>query len=306
MRLKTNQRTFDECFNEFQAYNKIKNLRPATIKFYEQNIVHFKRYVADLQMNTITEDNIYGFILHLQEHYDNATTINTYLRCTRAFLYYCMKHDYIQRFEIKLIKEDRQIKEVYSDDDIIKLLKKPDLKRCSFTQYRDWVIVQYLLETGNRLSSVTGIKVEDVDINASMVTLKNTKNRIQAYSPVGCTLLKVMVQYIHEWGLGPNDYLFPNIDREKLTSRALQKSLYKYNKAHGVNMTGIHRFRNTFARSYVVNGGGAFKLQRLLGHSDISMTQRYVNLFSKDLIEDFDKYSIIDAYNRSDRIKRYR
>lgn len=65
--------------------------------------------------------------------------------------------------------------------------------------------------------------------------------------------------------------------------------------ARGVTKTGIHAFRHTFARLYLVEcGGDALKLQRLLGHSTLDMTKHYVRLYDQDLIADFQKHSPLE------------
>jgi integrase/recombinase XerD len=256
-------------------------------------------YAEDMQKHHMEK-----FILHLRENYSNAVTVNTYVRATRVLLYYAMSMNYLQSFEIKLIKQEKLVKETYSDIDIAKLVKKPDLKNCLFSEYRNWVMVQYFLETGNRLNTVINIKVGDVDISASMAVLKTTKNRKQMYSPMGNSLVKVLAEYIRVWGFKTEEYLFPNTNREQLTKNAIQNTMKIYNKCRGVEMTSIHAYRHTFAKNYVTSGGNAFKLQRLLGHSSLEITQQYVSLFSEDLAEDFGKHSIIDQYSNSEKIKR--
>jgi integrase/recombinase XerD len=306
-RIDTDEKTFETLYEEFQQYNKMKNLRPATIEFYYSNLKAIKSYLIEMGIKFIGEiqkHHVEAFILHLREHYSNAVTVNTYLRATRVLLYYAMTKNYLQPFEIKLIKQEKLVKETYSDEDIEKLVKKWDLKNCSFSQYRNWVMVQYFLETGNRLNTVINMKVGDLDLSAFMAVLKTTKNRKQMYSPIGSSLVKVLAEYIRAWGLTPEDYLFPNTTREQLKKNAIQNAMKIYNKSRGVEMTSIHAYRHTFAKNYVTSGGNAFKLQRLLGHSSLEITQQYVSLFSENLSEDFGKHSIINQYSTGNRLKR--
>ena len=80
-------------------------------------------------------------------------------------------------------------KDKYSNEDIQKLLVKPDFKTCSFVEYRDWVMVNYFIETGNRLHSVVNIKVgnvylfgedlaSDIDEHSIVERIKPTSNRL--------------------------------------------------------------------------------------------------------------------------------
>ena len=68
----------------------------------------------------------------------------------RAFLYWCMEKGYLEKYPIRLVRADNPIKEPYTTDELQKLLKEPDCKTCSFAEYRNWVIVNFLLGTGCR------------------------------------------------------------------------------------------------------------------------------------------------------------
>lgn len=306
-RVNEHEKNFDELYEEFQTANKIKNLRPATIEYYFQSLKPFRKYLEDSEVNyvrEITKRDVEHFILLLHEKYSSPVTINSCLRAVRAILNYAMSSDYLQKFDIKLVKQEKLAKETYSYEDIAKLIKKPDIKHCPFSEYRDWVLVQYLLETGNRLSTVINIKVSDVDLSAGMMTLRTTKNRKQMFSPLGNTLTKILSEYVRAWGLTDEDYLFPNAKREQLTKNSIQATIVKYNRGRGVQKTSIHAFRHTFSKNYIMNGGNAFKLQRLLGHSSLEITQQYVSLFAQDLAEDFNRYSIIEQFSSSNKVHR--
>ncbi|MCM1565135.1 MAG: site-specific integrase [Dehalobacter sp. 4CP] len=299
--------TYGEYYERFITSRKVLGVSEATINFYKWNLKALNLYLVNNgihYINSITKEDIDDFIVNLQEIYENKITIHTYLRATRTFLKYAMESEYVPKFNIRLIKLERHIKEVYNDDEIIKLLKKPDLKKCSFSEYRDWVMVQYFLETGNRLNSVINIKVEDVGFPEHIVKLRKTKNRKQMFSPIAESFSKVLYEYIETWKLNREDYLFPNFERKQLTRNAIQNAISRYNKRRGVEKTSIHAFRHTFAKNYIIKGGNAFKLQLLLGHSGMEITRQYVNLYGNDLTNDFEKFSIIDEYSHKSRIKR--
>jgi integrase/recombinase XerD len=302
------QKTFEELVNDFQLENKIKNLSEMTIRFYNQNLVHFQRFLNEkgiIYVHEITKNLVDQFVLWLREKELKDTTINTYLRATRAILYFAMNEDYIcPPFQIKLIKTDIRQKEPYTEEEIKKLLKKPDLKRCGFVEYRNWVLVNYLLETGNRLNTVINLKVADVDLENGMVVLSTVKNRKAQFNPISQYLVKILKGYIKTYGLNNEDYLFVNELGEQMTRNALQNSIRRYNKSRSVNKTSIHAFRHTFAKHYITSGGDALKLQRLLGHSTLNVTMNYVNLYGKDLKEGYEKHSIISKYADKPRMKR--
>lgn len=133
-------KTVEKAFQEFLQQCKIKNLSPSTIHFYEGHFKRFERFINSqgiAMLRDITKGVVNGYIVQMKEDLDNPISINTYLRCLRAFLYFCMKLQYINEFKIELLKTEKKIKETYTDAQLKLLLKKPNLKDCSFTEYRD-------------------------------------------------------------------------------------------------------------------------------------------------------------------------
>ena len=102
-------------------------------------------------------------ILYLQNRGCNDITVQSYMRGVRCFCYYLMEEGYLQRFKIKLPKADKRIKETYTDTELKKLLKKPNVKTCEFNEYKTWVFSNYLLATGNRISTVLSLQIKDLD-----------------------------------------------------------------------------------------------------------------------------------------------
>ena len=60
----------------------------------------------------------------------------------------------IDFFKIRMPHADKPLKEAYTEEELSKLLKKPNLRKCSFAEYRSWVMVNYFLSTGQRMNSV--------------------------------------------------------------------------------------------------------------------------------------------------------
>ncbi|KAB7663385.1 tyrosine-type recombinase/integrase [Bacillus sp. B1-b2] len=301
------EKTLEELFEDFQLENKIKNLSEMTIRFYDQNLVHYFRFLKEIDIVYVREvekKNVDKYILWLKKKGLKATTINTYMRAVRSFLYFAMRENYLIQFEIKLIKADKEQKEPYSEGDIKKLIKKPNIRECGFVEHRNWVLVNYLLETGNRLKTVINLMVQDIDFDNGMIILTTTKNRKAQYNPISEQLVKVLTEYIRMYRLNKDDYLFINELGNPLTRNSIQHSIARYNKKRGVEKTSIHAFRHTFAKYYITSGGDSFKLQRLLGHSTLDVTLNYVNLYSEDLKEGFDKHSILSNYTENPRMRR--
>ena len=99
-----------------------------------------------------------------------------------------------------------------------------------------------------------------------------------------------------------DDYLFCNVYGQQLVKSTCYNKLYEYNKKRGVETTGIHRYRHTFAKQWILNGGNVVSLSRLLGHSSLDIAQNYINLLVSDVAKQVDEINVLDKFGGRERI----
>ena len=87
-------------------------------------------------------------------------------------------------------------------------------KKCRFSEYRNWVFINYLIATGNRLSTVINIKIGDIDFDNDTIILKKTKNRNQQIIPIANSLKIVLLEYLKYRKGTSEDYLFCSSSRK--------------------------------------------------------------------------------------------
>lgn len=220
-------------------------------------------------IDSITEETVGDYIFAMKEEKLSDTTINTNLRMVRAFLYWCMEKGYLEQFAIKLVRADDPIKEPYTAQELEKLLTAPNRKSCSFAEYRNWVMVNFLLGTGCRASTLVNLKIGDLDLSAGMVTFRHMKARNQQMVPLAKSLVKVLEEYLEFRGGEPSESLFVSEYGNALTVSALGNAVWTYNHSRDVAKTSVHLFRHTYAKLYIQAGGDPFRLQKLLGHVDL-------------------------------------
>ena len=291
----------DSKINIQQAYEKFilscrnKNLSVKTIQYYESEYNRFSHYVNQHDsVKTITSQLIQQYCLHLQtETNANDVSIQTYMRGIRAFCYYLMRTDYIPTFHITLPRAQKKIKPTYTDAELETLLKKPNKKSCTFAQYRTWVYILYLLSTGNRISSVANIRIKDIDFQNGYISLTHTKNKQQQIIPMSTQLNTILQEYLAIRGGNADDFLFCGDEGQPLGVSGLETAIKRYMRPFGIQ-GGSHKMRHTFAKKYLLAGGDVFRLQKLMGHSDISVTKEYVEMFSEDLKIDYDRFNPLD------------
>jgi integrase/recombinase XerD len=248
-------------------------------------------------LDEITQDVFDDFVFSQLELGKRTTTINSILRGLRVFFKFCAEREYMEELSIKLLKDDAELKEPYTDAELRKLLVRPKSNR--WNEYRSWAMINYLVATGNRARTIVNIKISDVNFDENTIHLRAMKNRHQQIIPLSPALKEVLEEYLSAWKWSFDDYLFPSSSGGQLATTSFQQAIRKYNAERGVSKTSIHLFRHTFAKNFILAGGGLVQLQMLMGHSTLEMTRHYVNLYGADLGKDFERLNPLDNIKKA-------
>lgn len=293
-----------EAWEEYERELKVRGLSQFSIITKNSIFKDFNKFcnTEAIKTNELNEKLVNNYILWLMERGNKNTTINSKMTNLKPFIYWCIEKDYCEGFKIKSVKEEKTIKPTYSIYDLERILQKPNVKKCSFAEYRNWVLCNYFLATGNRLNSVVNIKIEDIDFDNNLIKLTETKNKKEQIIPITMQLSNILKEYLSYRKGEEDDYLFVNIDGQPLKRTSCQQALIYYiKKQRGVDVTSIHAFRRTYATMYVENGGNLFALQQLMGHSKLETTRKYVNLSLKAMKVNYEKFNPLDTFIKSNR-----
>ena len=299
--IKHYQRTFKKLF-EFLTYETLQSQEALSdiYKYYNSDrnnalYLHGKT----LPIATLEMDNIQMKFGDYLTDVDlvNEQTVLSYFRDFRAIMYFAMDNGWIDRFKIVIPEREAPIKNCYTKAELDKLLKKPDEN--NFTDYRNWVIINYLLSTGHRIQTIIKLKVGDIDFEEGYINVNTQKNK--GVNRIGlirkmAVILKEYITYYRCDEVGEplyDEVLFCNRYGEPLTDGGLKMSIKSYNEKRGVSKTSIHLFRHTFAKNWIVSGGDIVSLQKMLGHSSLKMVQRYANLYASDVKEKAEDFAIL-------------
>lgn len=282
-----------DVFGQYIRYKKLRGLTEYSLKNYNRTYNKFSAYAGDsITTNEITINLFDEWLLSMQEENLSVSSINTYLRGMRTFIYWCMdkERQYIKPpFKIGLIKESEHFPKSYDEEDKELLIKKPDRTVKSFNEWRGWAMSNFVLGTGARVGTMADIQLQDLDLKDGTVYYKHIKTRKAQHVNIPPRLVRVLEEYIEEWrteNTGPQDYLFCDADGNKATAELLSQGFYRYAKARGAKKATIHGLRHTFARDWILSGGDISVLQQQLGHSNIEMSAHYASMYatmSKDL-----------------------
>lgn len=294
-----------EGYDEFKRYCEVRNYSKYTIKHYDNTIHAFELFCSlENDIATLNQTLIEEYTAYLLKKGLAGKTVSTYISSLRTIFYFFMQKEYVEPFKIIKPKYDKPIKEVYTDSELRLLLKKPKLKNCTFTEYRNWVLVNFFIATGQRKNTVINLKIDDLSLEDGLITLRVVKNRKPTVLPLSSSIIIILKEYLTFRKGDENSFLFCNDTGGRMSDSCLGCAIKSYNNSRGVDRTSIHAFRHTFAKKYLLGGGNVFMLQKLMMHSDLSTTEQYLNLYVKDLQKDYEIYNPLEQLlNKNSRIK---
>ncbi|WP_026688790.1 tyrosine-type recombinase/integrase [Alteribacter aurantiacus] len=282
----------DEAFDLFFRDCYLRNLRPATIEYYKNEFHAAKKFIS-IPLVECEQKGIEELILQSKKVM-KITTINTRLRALRAFYNYLNKNKLIEKNPMKNIKllRDRQKTIETLDNKEIEALIRVLRKKKTFIGFRDEVVLLVFLDTGVRLSELIGIEVDDVRDNK--IIIRKTKNLFERIVYLSDTTQEQLKRYLMIRGYVETNKLFINRDNKELKPHSIQTSFSKYGKEAKISKrVSPHTFRHTMAKRMIMAGVDAFSLMTILGHSDMTITKRYVNLWGPDIEQKHKQYGAL-------------
>lgn len=290
--------SIQERFQQFLSASSARGFSAKTIQVYQEHLHCISKHLdTSLPLSALSKENLEEAIASMRASNLSPNSISSYLRAFASFLSWCREEGYTD-LSAPTYKPKDTWKETYTDEELKKLLQKPS-SNCSFFGYRNWIIVQFLMNSGCRAATVRNIQNRDVDLENHQVVFRHTKTGKVQMIPLCSSLTSHLREYMQIRGGVPSDHLFCNEHGEMLTENALRLAVSRYNRRRGVQKTSIHMFRHTFARKYLLDcGGNAFTLQKLLGHTTLEMTKHYCAIFNTDLANGFDNLSPLEQLQR--------
>jgi len=299
LRIVNSKITDDEAFKKFVRDCHLRNLRPSTIKYYNNELAAVKTGLVELGIDKevveLEQEDIETLILHLKDKI-KVVSINTRLRAIKAFFNYLDKNKLLYSENptknIKQLRDRQKIVETLDDNEIVEVARHIKLQK-TFVGYRDIAIFLLMIDTGIRLSECIGIKTDDV--RGNKIIIRNTKNlKERTVYPTSKTQ-DAIDKYMKLRGQLHHKFLFVNNEDEPLQRRSVQTRFEKYKEQLKFKkQLSPHVFRHTYAKRSIMSGMDAFSLAALLGHSDLTVTKRYVALWGEDLEEKAKKFSSIN------------
>ena len=266
--------------DSFRLHLRSERKSPRTIQTYGEALRLFGAYVAERGMPSdvaaLRREHVEAFIADLLARFKPATAHNRY-RALRRFFAWLVEEDEIPRSPMEKMRAPTVPEEpapVLTEAQLGRLLKACEGR--DFAARRDMAVVRLFLDTGARLAEITGLRLDDVDLEHATAAVlgKGSRPRVIVYGGKAAAALDryLRLRAAHrdarrpELWLGHGGPMTPNGIARIVTRRAEQAGL------EGVH---AHLFRHTFAHRWQADGGNEGDLMRLLGWRSRDMLARY-------------------------------
>lgn len=290
---------YEEIFVSYLRYER--NMSPETIRAYEKDLHQFLRFFSKgdgepAQPSEITALQIREYLQHLKDKSYQKTTVVRKLATIRSF-YKCLLRKGLVTTnplsDIPTPKVEKKIPHFLGTEEVEKLLNAPQGN--GFQPVRDRAILETLYSTGLRVSELTSLDVQDVDLTGETVKARG-KGRRERVMPVGSFALQAIKAYLEQRAQVPHlnekdpNALFLNRFGDRLSSRSIRKIIDKYIKVTGLSeKTSPHTLRHSFATHLLSRGANLRMVQELLGHKHLSTTQIYTHVTSDAMKKQYEE-----------------
>lgn len=238
----------------------------------------------------VTAALLQQYMRELEAQGRKAATISRFLASAKAFFAWQVRMG--QRAEnptngLKPPKIEKKPPEILTQSQIIKLLEQPSSSAPK--ELRDKAMMELLYATGIRVSELISLKLSDVNLRLEFVTCRDEHK--ERTVPFGENARRALQEYlqrsrpklVHDREC---ELLFTNCSGEPMSRQGFWKIVKHYGKRAGLSdEITPHTLRHSFAVHLLGNGADLKSVQELMGHSDISTTQVYMQLSERKLRE---------------------
>ena len=288
--------TLIEMLDSYLLDAMARQLFPKTLNFYQQQLRPFLAYVAQFGVERpeqLTARHIRAYLVSLRQRELSDNSIHAAARAIRAFCNFMVNEDVLTESPMRKVQMPRRSKRIlpaFTPEEMEKLV-------LACTHPRDRAIILFLADTGCRASEFVALNEGDVDLREGIVVIREGKGRKDRVVYMGVAARRELARYFRERGeMWCRDPLWISLTTAKrLTTSGLRILLRRVGKRAGVDHCHPHTFRRTCALWSLRAGMDIYRLQRIMGHADLTMLQRYLALAHDDVQEAHRKHGAVDS-----------
>ena len=273
-----------------------KKLSSNTLQSYKRDITQYQEYIDKNGLNylKINHEEIDKYFESLKDMNKKTSTISRNLATIRSFYQFLLRTKKIKKdptIGVQSPKVEKKVPSILTSKEVELLLDQP--KSIDLKGIRDKAMLEFAYATGMRVTEIISLNISDVNLDQSYVVCNAGFKKRNI--PLGSISLKALKDYIEKARpiLIKDENvaaLFVNINGKRLTRQGFWKIVKFYKEqAHITNYITPHVLRHSFATHLLQNGADLKAIQTMLGHSDISSTQVYMQFQNENLKDIYKK-----------------
>lgn len=258
--------------SKLQTELKIRGFSQKTVDAY---LFHNQKFLdfAGKKPEDVDEDDVKNYVVHMMEKEYKPASVNLALCSLRFFYREILEKDIFSK--IKMQKAEKKIPTVLTKQEVRNLI--------SMTKnIKHKILIELMYSSGLRVSEAVSMKLNDLDLDEKMGTVRSGKGKKDRQIIVSEEVADHIKQYSKKLE-AENPYLFPS-SQGHLSVRMAQKIVKEASQRAGINKRVFcHALRSSFATHLLESGTDIRIIQELLGHSNLSTTERYTKVSREQL-----------------------
>lgn len=255
------------------------NLSKGTLNFYISHTNHFLNWCdreSIVTTSDLTDDKLLSYIEYNKETCTNATINKRIGILKRVYEFSQIDNPFL--FSIGKLKENKKTFNMISDSDSKKIIKYCNTLTEDKLMYK--ALIFLLFDTGARINEIMNIEIKNINFKENEILLTTTKTDNDRYVYFLNDTAEILKEIINK--KITTKYLLFNI----LKNRQINYDDVRYFMRHlkselDINMLHPHMFRHTFATKWLENGADLFSVMKVIGHTNIETTERYIHMSTK-------------------------
>lgn len=276
-----------------------KNYSPRTIESYKEDLEAFEKYFKTLDnqlaWETIDSDVVRGWMEHMMDAGNTASTVNRRLSALRSLYRFALRRNMVTcnpAHTVRGPKKARLLPQFVREGDMDRLLDGTGMWNGSFEDMRARTILMTFYETGLRLAELVSLNDCDVDFVEAQIKVTGKRNK-QRIVPFGPELENTLEAYIKERDAQVShccEALFVDNQGRRITPGKV-RNLVRENlqKVTTMKKRSPHVLRHSFATAMLNNDAGLESVQKLLGHESLATTEIYTHTTFEQLKKVYNK-----------------
>lgn len=274
----------DKLLIQKEAYTSKENVR-----YYKGKIPSIREFIGEYLIEDVTEDVITEFVTGLKKR--NPKISNHTIKKYRDIVVAVIRKQTGKVLNLERIKVIPKEIQTVSDRNVAKIFTYFRENMDFAYNYKYYLIIKLLLETGVRINELVHIKVKNIDTEMCSVWLEKTKVGIKRTVYFKDDTNDYLLHYISKY-VGDKTYLFPSEEGDGHIKRdTIYKYLKRLQKRLGIEQSiSAHKYRHTFSSKFYDRSRNLPILQTLLGHTELNTTRNYIHYSKKAIKREYDKY----------------